>query len=273
LIDLHLHSTASDGTLAPPALVARAAAAGLTVVSVTDHDTTAGFDDARDAASRHGLALVPGIEITAVEDGRDVHVLGYFIDPHAAPLARFLERQRADRVDRVVRIGARLRDLGCPIDVGPLLAAAARGTGRSIGRPQIADALAAAGYARDRVEAFDRFLGDGRPAFVPRAGEAPEHVIAVIRGAGGIASLAHPALLGRDDLIPRLARTGLAAVEACHSDHDAAAERHYRGLAAAHGLAVSGGSDYHGDSGPRACVLGLVTLPLLDYERLKAVAG
>lgn len=273
MIDLHLHTTASDGDLAPAALVARAAAAGLTVLSVTDHDTTAAFDDARAAAARWGVTLVPGIEITAVEEGRDVHVLGYFIDPRAEPLARFLDRQRAARIQRVLRIGDRLRELGFPIDVGPLVASAARCAGRSIGRPQIADALTAAGHARDRDDAFDRLLAAERPAFVPRSGEAPEQVVAVIREAGGIASLAHPGLLGRDDLIPRLARAGLAAIEVCHSDHDADAERHYRALASRYGLAVSGGSDYHGDTGRRACVLGTVTLPALDFERLKALAG
>ncbi len=273
MIDLHLHTTASDGTLTPSALVARAAAAGITVLSVTDHDTTAGLDEARAAAETAGLTLVPGIEITAIEQARDVHVLGYFIDPRSAALAAFLARQRADRLQRVARIGERLRDIGCPIDLDPLLEAAARNTGRSIGRPQIADALIARGHACDRDDAFARLLGEDKPAFVPRAGETPERVIDLIRDAGGIASLAHPVLLQRDDLIPRLARAGLSALEVCHSDHDEAAERHYRQLAWRHGLAVSGGSDYHGDAGRRAAALGVVTLPRLDFERLRAMAA
>jgi hypothetical protein len=271
LIDLHLHTTASDGTLAPAALVARAASAGITILSVTDHDTTDSFDEAHAAAARLGVTLIGGIEITAVEDARDVHILGYFLDPHAPHLAEFLIRQRADRARRVGGIGERLRALGCPVDVEPLLQAAARG--RSVGRPQIADALVAGGHARDRDDVFDRLLGHGRPGFVPRTGEAPERIIAVIREAGGIASLAHPGLLKRDDVIPRLARAGLAALEVCHREHDAAAERHYRGLAAANGLAVSGGSDYHGDFGGRECALGRVTLPAADFDRLRALAA
>ncbi len=270
MIDLHLHTTASDGTLAPAALVARAAAAGLTILSVTDHDTTAGLDEAGEAAAARGLTLVSGIEITAVENGRDVHVLGYFIDPHAQALARFLARQREDRLERVTRMGERLRAIGCPVDLDPLLRAAASRTGCSIGRPQVADALVRAGHARDRDDAFDRLLREGGAAYVPRAGESPEFVIGAIREACGIASLAHPGLLGQDELIPRLARAGLAAVEVCHSDHDEAAERRYRDLASRLGLAVSGGSDYHGDGFRRAATLGVVTLPACDYERLRA---
>jgi 3',5'-nucleoside bisphosphate phosphatase len=273
LIDLHLHTTASDGLLEPSQLVARAAAAGLTVISVTDHDTTAGYDEARDAAAQLNVTLVPGIEITSVDDARDVHILGYFIDPHAPRLADFLVQQRSDRLRRVVQIAEKLRGLGYPIDVDPLLRAAKRSGGRSIGRPQIADALILGGYARDRDDAFDRLLGDGRPAFVPRTAESPEGVVAVVREAGGIASLAHPGLLRRDDLIPPLARAGLTALEVCHSDHDAATERYYREMAARHGLLMSGGSDYHGDIGRRAAALGVVTLPPPDFVRLRATAA
>ena len=271
MIDLHLHTTASDGTLAPAALVARAAAAGITILSVTDHDTTAGLDEARASAAALGLTLVPGIEITAVENGRDVHVLGYFIDPCAVALDGFLARQRRNRIARVQQIGERLRAIGCPVDLEPLLQAAACEAGRSIGRPQIADALIRAGHARDRDDAFERLLGEAGLAYVPRSGETPERVIGVIRQAGGIASLAHPALLGQDALIPRLARAGLAAIEVRHRDHDEAAERHYRELAGRLDLAVSGGSDYHGDDFRRAA-LGAVTLPAADYERLRAAA-
>lgn len=273
MIDLHLHTTASDGTLTPAELVVRAAAAGLTIISVTDHDTTAGDAEARAAASRAGLTLVPGIEITAIERGRDVHILGYFFDPANAPLAQFLATQRRNRITRVAQIGDRLGTLGFPIDTSSLLAEAERSTGRSFGRPQVADALVRAGHVRDRTDAFDRLLGEGRPGFVTRCGEPPEHVIAIIAGAGGIASLAHPGLLGMDDMIPRWAAAGLTAIEVRHSEHSDAHERHYRALAAAHGLAMSGGSDYHGDHGRRAACFGEITLPPEDFERLRARAA
>jgi predicted metal-dependent phosphoesterase TrpH len=270
LIDLHVHTTASDGTLTPAALVARAAASGITVLGVTDHDTTAGLAEARAAAARHGLRLVDGVEITAVENGRDVHMLGYFMDPTDAALVSFLDGQRADRVRRVTEMARKLEALGCPIDYEALLASAGTDAGRSIGRPQLAQALVAAGHARDNDDAFDRLLGSHAPAFVPRRGASPDEVIAVVRRAGGIASVAHPGLTDVDRIIPRLAAAGLTAIEARHSDHDADTEQRYRDLGARHGLAVSGGSDFHGDSGHRIPMLGVITLPPEDFAALEA---
>ena len=270
LIDLHLHTTASDGTLTPSELVLQALAAGLSVISITDHDTTAGTDAARPVARDGGLELVPGIEITAVDEGRDVHVLGYFIDTASASLQAFLDRQRHDRVRRVAEMSDRLSALGCPIEVAPVLAAAARG--RSVGRPQIAAALVDAGHVQTPNEAFDRFLEFGGAAFVPRRGTSPKDVVAVIHAAGGIAALAHPGVSARDGLIAPLAAAGLDAIEAVHSDHDAATEARYRTLAADLGVLVTGGSDFHGDSAHRASRLGAVTLPIGDFEALAAAA-
>jgi len=271
VIDLHVHTTASDGALAPSTLVERAAAAGISILSVTDHDTVAGLDEAGAAAARLGVRLVTGIEITAVEDSSDVHLLGYFFAAGDAALAAFLDLQRRDRVRRVAAIVERLAALGCAVDREPLLAAAAAGHGRSVGRPHIADALVAAGHARDRTDAFDRLLGRGRPAFLPRCGASPDDVIGLVARAGGIVSLAHPGLLQLDAIVPRLAAAGLAAIEARHSQHDAATERRYRELARRHGLAVSGGSDFHGDERP--ALLGAVTLPADDFAALESRAA
>ena len=271
MIALHLHTTASDGTLSPAALVARAAAAGLTTISVTDHDTLAGIPEARTAADALGVRLVSGSEITAIEQQRDVHLLAYFVNPAAPGLTAFLERQRTDRVRRLREIAGRLRSLDCGVDFDALLEAAASSAGRSVGRPLIADALVAAGHARDRNDAFDRLLGTGRPAYVPRLGATPEEVISIVRQAGGIVSLAHPGLTGVDEAIPRFAAAGLTALEVRHSDHDPPTERRYRDMAASHGLAVSGGSDYHGAPGHRIGTLGTVTLPADDFARLEAL--
>ncbi len=270
MIDLHLHTTASDGALSPPELVFEARAAGLSIISITDHDTIAGCDAARAAARDAGVELVPGIEISAVADGRDVHVLGYFIDTTSAELIAFLDRQREDRVRRVRRMGERLAAIGVPIDVDPILADAA--AGRSVGRPQVATVLAAAGHVRTRNEAFDRFLGFGGPAFVPREGTLPEDVIAILHASGGVASLAHPGIVRRDHLIPALAAAGLDAIEARHSDHDEATEARYRAEARARGLLVSGGSDFHGPTGHRISRLGVVSLPRADFDMLRAAA-
>lgn len=271
MIDLHLHTTASDGRLSPEALVRRAASAGLTVISVTDHDTTAALAEAGAAARHCGLRLVTGIEVTAVEDGRDVHILGYFFDPASEPLAAFLRAQRADRVERVREMAARLRALGCDIDEDPIVARAAD-AGRSIGRPALADALVDAGHAASRDEAFARWLAHGRPAFVPRRGAAAARVVGVIREAGGITSFAHPGLLRVDTLIAPLVSDGLDAIEVWHSDHAAVDREHYAGLSERLGLARSGGSDYHGDGGRREQALGTVTLPPDEFARLEALA-
>jgi hypothetical protein len=269
LIDLHLHSSASDGLLRPSDLVARASAAGITTLAVTDHDTVAGLNEARAAAEALGVTLITGIEITAVEDERDTHLLGYFFDPLDEGLRTFLARQRRDRVRRVRGMAARLEALGLAIDPEPLIAGGLE-AGRSVGRPHVAAALLARGYVQSWDEAFDKYLGKGCPAFVPRRGASAEAVVDVIHGAGGVASLAHPGLGRAETLIPRLARSGLDAIEARHSDHDPAAEARYVTLAAELNLAVSGGSDFHGEGSGRRCALGMVTITREELERLEA---
>jgi len=270
LIDLHLHTTASDGLLSPSDLVIRARAAGLFVISITDHDTTAGCDAARGAARAAGVDLIPGIEISAVDNGRDVHILGYSIDTASARLRSFLETQREERLRRVREMGDRLEALGCPVDVAPILESAARG--RSVGRPQIAAALLAKGYVATRDEAFDRFLEHGGPAYVARRGAAPSEVVAIVHEAGGVASLAHPGVLRRDDLIARLAAAGLDGLEALHSDHDEATEARYRALARDLDLLVTGGSDFHGDVQHRATRFGELSMSSAELDALRRAA-
>jgi hypothetical protein len=271
VIDLHLHTTASDGRLAPTALVEAAAAAGLTTLAITDHDTVAGLPAAGEAARAYGLTVIAGIEITAVDDGRDVHILGYFVDVADPALAEFLARQRADRRRRLDEIVARLAALGAPI-VRPLPGESGDDAS-AVGRPLVARALVEAGHAASIADAFDRFLGVGRPAFVPRRGPAPAEVIARIAAAGGLASLAHPGKTGRDDLIAAMVDAGLAAVEVHHPDHTAADRARYSQIARDRRLLVTGGSDYHGPDSGRADALGRVTLPAADYAALAARAA
>ena len=269
MIDLHLHTTASDGRLAPDALVARAAGLGLTTISVTDHDTTAGLTEAADAATRHSVRLVPGIEITAVEDGRDVHMLGYFIDTADPVLAGFLSAQRDVRVDRLRRIAGRLSELGLPVDVDAAIDAATQ-AGRTVGRPLIADAMIACGYVASRRDAFDRWLAGGRPAFLARDGASPQQVIDVVHGARGRISLAHPGRTGLADArLRRLVDAGLDAIEVYHSDHDAAAVTRYASLADDLGVLRTGGSDFHGDPNSPVMV-GSSSLPTEHWARLRA---
>jgi predicted metal-dependent phosphoesterase TrpH len=271
MIDLHLHTTASDGLLQPAELVDMAWRAGIRTMSVTDHDTVAAVPPVAALARDSGIAFVPGIEITAVHEGRDVHMLGYFIDPENGAFGEFLERQRADRVRRLGEMVDRLAGLGKPINRDKVLAE--KEAGRSLGRPMVARALVKAGHAVDIRQAFDELIGEGKPAYVARVGPEPSVVVSIIARAGGVCSLAHPGLLKRDDLIPGMVEAGLTALEAFHSDHDEETTAHYLALAERYGILVSGGSDYHGEPVRRKAAFGTVGLPPEHFERLSMRAG
>jgi 3',5'-nucleoside bisphosphate phosphatase len=270
VIDLHTHTTASDGRCTPQELVARAARAGVQVLSVTDHDTVAGCAAVADECAQAGIEFVSGIEITAVVDGADVHVLGYFMGSESPALQTFLSLQRVRRVSRVREIIDRLAAHGITLDADAILQPGLDDSSKSVGRPWIARALVAGGHVKDVGEAFDRWLSRDRPAFVPRIGASPEEVFRRIHEAGGIASLAHPILVEHDEWIPGYAAAGLDALEAYHSDHDERATRHYLAMAADLKLAVSGGSDYHADDAHGGGGPGSVSLPREEYERLKS---
>jgi predicted metal-dependent phosphoesterase TrpH len=246
----------------------------LTTISVTDHDTVAAIAEVTSAAIASGIRVVPGIEITAVDQGRDVHMLGYFFDPGHEGLAAFLVNQRSLRVARVREIAARLAAVNMPIDVESLLMSAATRPGSSVGRPQIARELVREGHVPSVQDAFELWLGTGRPAFVPRTGPGPADVVSTIHEAGGVASFAHPGVTRRDDLVESLARHGLDAIEVYHSDHSTEDITTYRRLAARVGILVSGGSDFHGEDPGKPgrahrATLGVVSLPQHDFDALE----
>lgn len=269
MIDLHTHSTASDGKCSPEELAARAAAAGVTTLGLTDHDTLAGCPAAAAACTPLGIEFVPGIEITAVAEGRDVHVLAYFFDVNSPSLHEFLAEQRQHRVDRVREMLARLAEHGVVLDEDAVLGPALVDPTRAAGRPWIARALVEGGYVSSVAEAFDRWVGRGCPAFVPRVGAGPEQVIAEIHRAGGLASLAHPVLVKRDEWIPLFAAAGLDALEAFHSDHDESDTNRYLAFARDLNLLVTGGSDFHADAEHGGGGPGSVSLPREHFDRLK----
>lgn len=272
MIDLHLHTTASDGRCTPLELVDRAFRAGVTVMAVTDHDTVAAVSDVQSAAKACGIEVITGIEITAIESGRDIHLLGYFIDSGGAELVAFLAKQRTQRIARVEELGLRLARLGMPIDLESVLMQARAQPGRSVGRPQIARAMVAAGHVADTREAFDRWLATGRPAFVSRRGAPPDEVINVVHGAGGLASLAHPGQTDVDSHIPAYLGAGLDAIEVYHPDHDADAVERYRNVASRLKLLATGGSDFHGDA-DHGGEPGAVALPAEDWIQLRDAAA
>ena len=272
MIDLHTHTTASDGRCTPAELVARASAAGVTVLSVTDHDTVDACDSVATACALASITFVPGIEMTAVRDEVDVHVLGYFIDTRSSGLSVFLAEQRQRRLDRVGQIIVKLGELGIRLDSDAIMRPAIERPGVSIGRPAVARALVAAGYVKTSNEAFTTWLSRGRPGFVAREGAAPDNVIEQIHGAGGVASMAHPGLLRRDMWIAGFAASGLDAIEAYHTNHDEQATGHYRSVAHRLGLCMSGGSDYHADESHGSAHPGSVSLPIEAFDQLRARA-
>ena len=273
MIDLHMHTTASDGRCSPEQLVEQARAAGIATLAVTDHDTMAAVPAVSTAAAVAGMTFLPGIEITSVNAGKDVHVLGYFLDPRTPWLSELIADQRRRRVDRAREIGERLAKMGAPIDVGALTAKAGSQSGKAIARPQIAQALIEAGHVGTVAEAFDRYLGESCGAYVPHTGAPPEEVVRLIIAGGGIASLAHPGYTKQDGIIARLVESGLAAIEAYHSSHDSEMTAHYIAMAKSLGLAITGGSDYHGEGTRRSEFFGKTHLPEGDYQQFLERAG
>lgn len=273
MIDLHMHTTASDGRCAPDELVQRAQAAGITTLSVSDHDTMSAVGPVGAAAAAAGIEFVPGIEITSVSAGKDVHVLGYFLHSETPGLSGLIADQRRRRLARAQEIGERLARMGAAIDVEELIATAGSQSGKAIARPQIAQALIKAGHVATVAEAFDRYLGESCGAYVPHTGASPQDVIGLVRAGGGIASLAHPGYTKQDAIIPQLVEAGLAAIEAYHSSHDPEMTAHYLALSKTFDLVVTGGSDYHGEGTRRSEFFGKTQLPQDEYLRFLERAG
>ena len=268
-VDLHVHSTASDGTLSPTEIVREASARRLTAVSVVDHDTLAGVREALTASAGLPIEVIPGLEINTDVGPLDVHILGYHFEPGHEPLEQELARVREARVGRAGRIVARLNELGIGVTMDDVLAQAGDG---AVARPHVAAALVALGVVGRVQEAFDRFLGRGRPAYVPRYRLTPAQAIAAIRNAGGVPVLGHPGLMGKDRLIRDLVAQGLEGLEAWHIDHTGFMVEKYQRLAAELGLVVTGGTDSHGPRGSRPIEIGQVSVPdsVLEPLRLRA---
>ena len=251
LIDLHCHSTASDGSDDPAELVRKAEHAGLAALAVTDHDSIAGLDEARRSAEGTGLELIRGCEISARGEGGELHILGLWIPRHHPNLSAFegmLRELRDHRTARNQSMVYRLRTLGCSLSYDDVLAEAG---GESVGRPHIASVLVRKGYAKSAREVFARYLGSKGSAYEPKKVLPPEEAVELLLSVGATAAIAHPGLITASDAwleatIIRLKACGLSALEAYHSEHSERDVRFCLGLAARQGLVVCGGSDYHG---------------------------
>jgi 3',5'-nucleoside bisphosphate phosphatase len=264
-IDLHMHSTASDGSFAPEAVVDLASRNGLDVISLTDHDSLDGIPGAEARASSSGIRLIPGVELSVAEEGVDVHLLAYGFNPGDKGLVTAIARYREARRDRARKILARLKGLGIRITLDEVEEIA---QGGALGRPHVAEALMRNGFIETFNEAFQRYLGHHAPAYVAKQTVTLEEASSIVRDAGGVTVLAHPGTLNRDQYIPAWSRRGLDGIEVWHTKHDANAIARYRGFAQLHGLLMTGGSDFHGERTPDTTIGGVAVpmsiLPPLD---------
>ena len=247
-IDLHSHSNRSDGTFTPSEVVRLAAERELDVVALTDHDTTDGLTEALEEGARNGVDVVPGVEFSAEFEQTSVHVLCYWMDVENDALQQELRRLRDDRFRRGELMVERLAALGLPIEFERVKEIAGEAT---IVRPHIAQAMVEAGHVETEKDAFDRWIGDGKPGHVAKHALDPVEAVGLIRGAGGVCVLAHPGMWGDqssvpDALIERMAAAGMLGLEVDHPDHTPEALEHYRRLAGDLGLVATGGSDCHG---------------------------
>ncbi|MCX8044158.1 MAG: PHP domain-containing protein [Desulfobacterota bacterium] len=279
MIDLHTHTTASDGSLTPTELVRLAVGKKLEALAVTDHDTIDGITEALTAGTHHGLDVVPGIEISAEYSGGTLHILGYYIDiDNKQFCTKIAELQRA-RADRNPKIVKKLQALGMSIEMEDVVAEAGGG---QIGRPHFAQALLKKGYVRSAREAFERFLAKGAAAYCEKFRFQPHDAIACITDAGGIAVLGHPSSLNCPDqvsleaAVQAMVDMGIRGIEAFYSDHTAEQTRHYIALARKYHLLITGGSDFHGHAINGICLgtgRGNLNIPYECLAALKQALG
>jgi len=276
-IDLHVHTTASDGSLTPSQVVRYAKEKGLKAIAFTDHDTIEGNEEALKAGKAEALEVIPGIEISVDHSPGSLHMLGYFINSRDATLNEKLSLLQDSRADRNPRIIARLNELGLALTYDEVVEASGGG---QVGRPHIAQVLVKKGYINNLQEAFDKYLGKGAPAYFDKFRLGPEEAIAMIITAGGIPVLSHPFTLHckspdeLESLVKKLAAQGLEGLEVYYSEHDERQTSHYYSLAKRYNLLITGGSDFHGKNVKGTDIgkgKGKLKIPYILYEELKAL--
>ncbi len=241
--DLHTHTTFSDGIFSPYELVKKCKQRGLSVIAITDHDSVSAFPDAIEYGKEFGVEVIPGVELSAMVEDKDVHILGYFLDYTNKHLLEYLEFFRIERVKRAQRIVAKLNSINVPLKIEMVLEQAGVG---SVGRPHIASALLEEGLIQSYHEAFEKFIGNGGPAYEKKFHLLPEEAIKLISSSGGLAFLAHPGKYTSDEVLNILIQSGLDGIETIHPSHTPAHTNHYRGVVTEYFLLESGGSDFHG---------------------------
>lgn len=274
-VDLHMHTTESDGRLTPAELVDLAASRDLRIIAVTDHDTTEGLEEAYEALKKHPqMTIIPGIELSTDIPGSEVHILGYFLDYHDPKFQEVLREFRAARYDRGRRMVDKLRSLGVYITWERVLEIAGGGAG-SVGRPHVAQAMVEGGYVPTVKEAFDYYIGRNGPAYAERAKLTPQEAVALIRGVGGLAVLAHPrdVLTNLEPILDDICAAGLSGMEAYYHGYKGEVHDYLRQVCRERGLIPCGGSDFHGIEGNPEAGLGNVDVPMETAERLFSLKG
>lgn len=263
--DLHTHSTASDGLLAPADLIHQAFERGLSILALTDHDTTAGLDEATRAGRDLGVRVIAGVELSTDVELGQLHMLGYGFSVNDTTLSRTLASLRSSREDRARLILDRLSAVGIEIDAETIRPAR---PGESIGRPHVARAMVEGGHVESVREAFDRYIGEGQAAYVASRRLTPEAAVRLIVAAGGVPVMAHPySFPAFRERLPALIEAGLQGIEVYYGEYTEEQQKELAGLAESHGLLTTGGSDFHGVSGPEARNLGGTSLPEPALER------
>jgi len=276
--DLHIHSTASDGHLTPSEVVQHSLELGLRAISICDHDTMAGYLQLGETYSQgelgivnvDGLEVIPGIEINSQWEQRELHILGYLLDPGDGRFLDLLSELRNSRVKRVQAMVDRLASLGKPIELFRVMELS---QGDSVGRPHIAEAMVEKGYVSSVKEAFSLYLGIGKPAYVSRRHLTPAQAIRAIREAKGVAVWAHPGITSADRLLTELVEHGLQGIEVYHPEHDGEFQRKYLKMARENGLVITGGSDFHSESSSEGAMIGSFGINYESVEILKQVAS
>ena len=265
-VDLHIHTTASDGTYTPGEVIELALQEGLSAIAITDHDTLSGAKEGLIIGQEIGFEVIPGVELSTDFNGTDVHILGYLIRDfdRIEQVLNQIQQLRLTRAERMVR---KLKQLGVKIEMDDVLEEA---KGDSVGRPHIAAAMVKKGVVSSVREAFELYIGDDKPAYIPKPKLTPLQAVELIISSGGVPVLAHPGLTNRDDLIPKLVEGGLKGIEVYYPEHTEGQTRRYLSIAHRYDLIPTGGSDFHGEIKPWIKI-GCVTVGYDVVEEMKGL--
>ena len=264
--DLHTHTIHSDGALSPLELIAKAKSVGLRAISITDHDTINAFAEAMVFGDEHGIEIIPGVELSTNYNGSELHVLGYFVDTKNKNLLESLTVFREERLKRVERIVDKLNRMNIPLTVESVLANAGSG---AVGRPYVANALVNEGHASSYQQAFNKYIGEGRPAYEKKSVVSPEETVRLIANAGGLSFLAHPGRSIDEATLTHLIKSGLDGIEVIHPSHTPELVNYYRGIVSQYCLLESGGSDFHGGLKTDDQLFGHVSIPLSTVDAMR----